>query len=119
MKPDNYIQIKLRDGTMHDVSNDDVARWKQTYQQIDVEQQLRQYEAWSNANPAKRKTKRGINKSINFWLNSAQNQSVGISAFAKSTTRDNRDNFTVEAANRQSTDDDTGYDTRMPRLVGL
>ena len=45
-----------------------IDEWNELYPNVDVLQELRKMKGWSNANPAKRKTKKGIQRFINAWL---------------------------------------------------
>lgn len=62
------IELPLNDGTMYAVFQANVNRWAELYPAVDIMQQLRAMVGWCEANPTKRKTKRGINKFINSWL---------------------------------------------------
>jgi hypothetical protein len=62
------IQIPLKDGSDFDFNERLLEEYRQAYPGIDIESQLKQYRAWAISNPDKRKTRRGILKSINFWL---------------------------------------------------
>jgi hypothetical protein len=66
--------LPLVDGSEHGVSKAQVAEWSATYPAIDVEQQLRSMRAWLQANPANRKTPRGVSAFIVRWLGKAQDQ---------------------------------------------
>ncbi len=49
--------------------------WSETFQNVDVMQHLRQMYSWSNANPTRRKTKRGMPRFIVNWLAIEQDKS--------------------------------------------
>ncbi len=51
-----------------------VDEWNELYPNVDVLQELRKMKCWSNANPAKRKTKKGIQRFINAWLSREQDK---------------------------------------------
>lgn len=51
---------------------DKIALRKETYQAVDVEQELKKMAAWLGSNPARRKTRKGITKFINGWLSRQQ-----------------------------------------------
>ena len=61
----------LKDGTDYEVQDVDVLQWQKTYKELDVHLELDKMESWLDANPKKRKTKTGIKKFINGWLNRA------------------------------------------------
>lgn len=71
---DVFIKIILNDKTYYPISNDLLNQYKELYPAVDVEQELRKFAAWSLSNPTKRKTKRGILRSINSWLSSEQDK---------------------------------------------
>lgn len=68
------ITLTLNDGTEYPVSVEQCQEWAGLYPAVDVMQQLRQMKAWLNANPTKRKTKRGINAFIVRWLSKEQDK---------------------------------------------
>lgn len=67
VKESKYLLL-LNDGTYYEVLNEDIELWKQAYPKVDIENQLMQMRSWCDANPQKRKTKRGIKKFITSWL---------------------------------------------------
>lgn len=73
--PDNGtgIFMILKDGSFYEAAPDKVAMWQRAYPRLDVECELYQMAAWCDSNPAKRKTRTGIEKFINGWLNRSQN----------------------------------------------
>lgn len=66
----------LKDGTHWEPTNEDVIDWQRAYKDIDVIRELDAMTCWCEANPAKRKTKAGIKRFCNSWLNRA-NQTGG------------------------------------------
>jgi hypothetical protein len=72
-----FLQIPLIDKTNYPICKCQVDEWKGLYPAVDIEQELRNYLGWSLANPKKRKTKRGILGSLNFWLADKQNKGNG------------------------------------------
>lgn len=68
------ISLPLNDGTLHGVKVDEVSKWEQLYPNVNVMQELRMMVGWSDANPTKRKTKRGINRFITNWLSGKQDK---------------------------------------------
>jgi len=68
------ITLLLNDGTEHPVYQSQVAAWAQLYPAVDIEQELRNIKGWVDANPRKRKTRRGINAFLNSWLTRTQNK---------------------------------------------
>lgn len=69
-----FISIPLNDNTKYDVPVLDVQHYKKLYPAVDVEQELRGMCGWCEANSRNRKTRNGIKRFINGWLNKAQNQ---------------------------------------------
>ncbi len=72
------ITIPLIGDGQHAVTQGDIDAWSQTYPAVDVQQQLAEMRAWSQANTVNRKTPRGINKFIVGWL--AREQDKGSKA---------------------------------------
>ncbi len=68
------IKIILNDKSFYDVPLEKIAFWKDTYPAVDIEQELRKMAAWGDANPTKRKTRRGIGRFINSWLSREQDR---------------------------------------------
>jgi len=62
------ISIPLDDGTEHTVSSAEIAELRGAYPAVDVLGELRKARAWSIANSAKRKTRRGVAKFLNGWV---------------------------------------------------
>ena len=71
------IKIPLVDGTYFDVPEDKIPLWQQAYPSVNIDQELKKIIAWCDANPTKRKTRRGVTKFINSWLDRSQNQGRG------------------------------------------
>lgn len=73
--PENGTDIfmELEDGSFYDVLPDKLSMWQRAYPDLDVERELYQMASWCDANPTRRKTRRGIEKFINGWLNRSQN----------------------------------------------
>ena len=79
------MELQLNTGEYHTVTPDDIAEHTALYPAIDVVQELRNMAGWLVANPAKRKTARGIKRFINSWLCRAQDKG-GSSGFIKPPT---------------------------------
>lgn len=71
------ITILLNDKTEYQITADDVAEWKELYQAVDIMQELRKMKGWADANPSKRKTRKGIKRFINSWLAREQDKYHG------------------------------------------
>ena len=64
----------------------EVEEWKETFPGVDVPAQLKRYKAHFDASPKKRKTARGMRKSIVYWLGRAQdNPQNGTSTTGRET----------------------------------
>ena len=68
------VSIVLNDGSFYPVSDPDYRQWCELFQAVDVLAELRKMVAWCDANPSKRKTKRGVKPFIVKWLSKAQDQ---------------------------------------------
>tara|TARA_R110000765_G_scaffold189863_1_gene295203 strand:+ start:96 stop:482 length:387 start_codon:yes stop_codon:yes gene_type:complete len=66
--------MMLITGNIYQTEDADVIAWQRAYPKVDVHQELAAMESWLDANPAKRKTPKGIKRFINSWLSRAQNQ---------------------------------------------
>ena len=71
------ITITLNDKTEYEVTEEDISEWKELYQAVDIMQELRKMKGWSDANPSKRKTRKGIKRFINSWLAKEQDNYHG------------------------------------------
>lgn len=71
------ISIILNDKTEYQITEADVAQWKELYPAVDIMQELRKMKGWADANPAKRKTRNGIKRFINNWLSKEQDKYHG------------------------------------------
>lgn len=70
----SIIQLTLNDKTLYDVTQSDFNEYEELYPNVDIMQELRKMKGWLNANPTKRKTKRGIKRFINNWLSREQDK---------------------------------------------
>lgn len=68
------ISLPLNDGTEYPVYQEQCHEWAALYPAVDVMQQLRSMKGWLDANPTKRKTKRGVKTFINGWLSREQDK---------------------------------------------
>ncbi len=67
------ILLPLNDGTFYDVPMDKLQMWTETFQAVDVVQEFKKMYMWLDANPTRKKTRRGIGRFIFSWLERAQN----------------------------------------------
>ena len=69
--------MTLNDKTEYEITEEDVATWRDLYQAVDIMQELRKMKGWADANPSKRKTRGGIKRFINGWLAKEQDKYHG------------------------------------------
>lgn len=60
--------LPLKDGTVYEVTQTELAHWKSVFPSVDVDQQFRSMGAWLEASPDRMKTRRGIKRFIVSWL---------------------------------------------------
>ena len=72
--PPAVVAIPLVDKTEYAVTQAMVDEWQAAYPAVDVGQQLNEMRVWSLANPANRKTVRGVNAFIVRWLGKEQDK---------------------------------------------
>lgn len=68
------IKILLNDKSYYEVSTEKIVQWKDTYPAVNVEQELKKMVSWCDANPARRKTRNGVERFINSWLSREQDR---------------------------------------------
>lgn len=71
---DLFIELSLNDGSLFEVSDSDVQEWGKIYPAVDIKQELRKMKGWLDANPTRRKTRRGVRRFVNNWLSRTQDQ---------------------------------------------
>lgn len=76
--------FQLNDGTLYNVTENDVVMYQQLYPGIDCRQELRNIVGWCDANPSRRKTRSGAKRFLNNWLSRAQNQAKPSAGTKKS-----------------------------------
>lgn len=69
-------ELELVDGTLFQISQKDVASLSTAYPDVEVLQQLREMEIWTQANPQNRKTARGIKRFVCSWLSREQDKAA-------------------------------------------
>ncbi len=80
------ILLPLVDKTEYDVPLSKIEQWKQAYPAVNVEQELQKMIAWLNANPARKRTRRGIERFIVSWLGRSQDNSGSYRQHASSSS---------------------------------
>jgi hypothetical protein len=68
------ISLPLNDKTEYPITQTQVDEWRELYPAVDVMQELRKYVGWAKSNPTKRKTRRGILRSVTSWLSKEQDR---------------------------------------------
>lgn len=71
------VSVPLVDKTEYGVTQAEIDEWSQAYPAVNVVQQLREMRAWSLANTAQRKTRRGFHAFVVRWLAKEQDKSGG------------------------------------------
>jgi hypothetical protein len=66
------IVLPLKNGDFYDLSKIQVSEWKQVFDKIDVEKEIKLAVAWCNANPDRMKTRRGAARFLYSWLSRAK-----------------------------------------------
>lgn len=66
--------LALISGAEYAVTQEQADKWQQLYPAVDVLQELRNMVGWCDANPKQRKTRNGVNRFINGWLEREQNK---------------------------------------------
>lgn len=69
--PGDGERIPLDDGSEFHVTADLVTEFRTAYPRVDVAGELRKVRAWCVANPANRKTRKGVTRFLNAWLSRA------------------------------------------------
>ena len=72
--PPPVIELPLRDGTLFPVHQHQVERWQRTFPDVAILATLREMVAWLDANPTRRKTRRGAARFVIGWLMREQNR---------------------------------------------
>lgn len=57
-------------------TQEDLDRWTEAYPALNIATELRQMEAWIQANPQRRKTASGMPRFVVNWLNRSQNKAL-------------------------------------------
>ena len=72
--PTSSIKIPLNDKSFYDVPLQRISEWKDVFPAVNVEEQLKRMVVWCNANPTKKKTRRGVERFITNWLSREQDR---------------------------------------------
>lgn len=71
--------LPQNDGLFFPITKDQYDRWQELYPAVNVKSELSKIIGWLEANPAKRKTKRGMLSFVNRWLSREQDKG-GVNA---------------------------------------
>ena len=85
------FSLPLNTGEEYPIFEEQIENWQSLYPAVNIIQELRGMRGWLEANPAKRKTKSGINRFINGWL--AREQNRGPQSDWKPTRRESSNPF--------------------------
>ena len=69
-----FITLELNDGSQFPFFNDDLVKYRDLYQSVDVAQEFRKMSGWLDSNPKRRKTKNGIKSFVTNWLSKEQDK---------------------------------------------
>ena len=83
------MEMLLNDNTTYRVAETDISKWVELYPAVNVDQELRSMIGWLDANPKKRKTRKGIKRFINSWLSRAQDSGGKSPIAAKMLIKEN------------------------------
>ncbi len=83
------ISLALNTGEDYPIYGVDIIAWTDLYPAVDVMQQLRNMKGWLDSNPTRRKTKKGIRRFINGWLQKEQDRGGVL----KKSSNNNSDNW--------------------------
>lgn len=100
---DLFIELSLNDGSLFEVSDSDVQKWSKLYPAVDIKQELRKMKGWLDANPTKRKTRRGVKRFVNNWLSRTQDQG-GTRGYVN---QDKAEQYKQKQATRYDNDEDS------------
>lgn len=68
------ISLVLNDKTLYGITQEKIQHWQELYPAVDILQELKKMQGWLEANPTKRKTKKGILRFVTSWLSKAQDK---------------------------------------------
>lgn len=80
--------LPLVDGTEFSISKSQVAEWSDAFPSVDVKSELRRFKVWLDANPTRRKTRKGILRAAVSWLSRAQDSGRGNGKPVRDIPRD-------------------------------
>ena len=106
--PSGY-KIILLDKSFYEIPLEKLNFWKESYPAVDVEQEIRNMEAWADANPIKRKTRNGVVRFITNWLKREQDKG---GSYQRGNSRQNAsydlESYLQQRINGGNANDNTG-----------
>lgn len=106
--PSGY-KIILLDKSFYEIPLEKLNFWKESYPAVDVEQEIRNMEAWADANPTRRKTRNGVVRFITNWLKREQDKG---GSYQRGNSRQNAsydlDSYLQQRINGGNANDNTG-----------
>jgi hypothetical protein len=115
--PPPVICLPLNDGTEYPVTQAMVDDWQATYGAVNVMQELREMRTWATANPAKRKTHRGVASFVVRWLSAEQDKGGKPKPqYGQAAPPAGRHTDTAEETARMLADQSKGTKTMPPEL---
>lgn len=75
-------------GETYPVTESDLTNWAEIYPAVNLDSEMRKIIGWSQSNPLKRKTLKGMPKFINSWLSRAQDKGGGMTTANQSQSGD-------------------------------
>lgn len=70
------IELPCASGELFPITEADVTEWRGAFPAVDIRQQLAAMRSWLNANPTRRKTRKGMRRFAVSWLDRKQNDST-------------------------------------------
>ncbi len=68
------ISLPLNDSTEYGVTQAEIDKYSSLYPAVNILQELRDMVGWLDANPGRRKTRKGVKRFINNWLSTEQDR---------------------------------------------
>ncbi|MDF2544950.1 MAG: hypothetical protein K0S47_4668 [Herbinix sp.] len=109
-KKEIYIKFILNDKSEYPIYCNQIDEWKSLYPAVDINQEFNKMKGWLNANPDRRKTKKGILRFINNWLSGAQDKGYVVNNNSKSNVTNKFNQFPQRL---YSQDDYAGLESRL------
>lgn len=66
------FQLALNDNSLFDVTENQCNKWANLYPAVNIDTELRKMIGWLDANPTKRKTRKGVLRFANNWISKVQ-----------------------------------------------